>query len=173
MHIITKTITIRKASKQDIAILYGWWNDGDIMAHAGFPNGLGLAPNQVQQAIEENPGLHMIEYQGQVIGEIHYTERYKGTADIGIKICHPNYRNQGLGKIILSLFIKQLFLDQFQSISLETNPNNLPAQKVYQALGFKKGKLAENSWIDQLGQLQSSLTYQLVEEDFVDYSNSL
>lgn len=34
-------LTIRNAAEEDAAQLALWWNDGRIMAHAGFPNGTG------------------------------------------------------------------------------------------------------------------------------------
>ena len=34
-------ITIRSATLADAPLLNAWWNDGAVMAHAGFPQGLG------------------------------------------------------------------------------------------------------------------------------------
>lgn len=33
-------ICIRNATSDDAETLCIWWNDGSVMAHAGFPNGL-------------------------------------------------------------------------------------------------------------------------------------
>lgn len=41
MHIKYKNLTIRDAMAVDAEQLTAWWNDGAVMAHAGFPNGLG------------------------------------------------------------------------------------------------------------------------------------
>ena len=34
-------LTIRQADVADAKQLTAWWNDGEVMAHAGFPYGLG------------------------------------------------------------------------------------------------------------------------------------
>ena len=36
-----KNLTIRDAVAADAAQLTAWWNDSAVMAHAGFPLGLG------------------------------------------------------------------------------------------------------------------------------------
>lgn len=35
-------IIIREAISEDAEQLRTWWNDGTVMEHAGFPNGLGI-----------------------------------------------------------------------------------------------------------------------------------
>ena len=37
-------LTLRNATVKDADLLSAWWNDGKIMAHAGFPNGTGETP---------------------------------------------------------------------------------------------------------------------------------
>ncbi len=41
MNIQYENLTIRQAEVADAKQLTAWWNDGAVMAHAGFPNGLG------------------------------------------------------------------------------------------------------------------------------------
>lgn len=41
MRIEQGEVVIRSATVDDAAQLNNWWNDGEVMAHAGFPNGLG------------------------------------------------------------------------------------------------------------------------------------
>ena len=41
MHIQYDTLLIRDAVTADAQQLTAWWNDGAVMAHAGFPLGLG------------------------------------------------------------------------------------------------------------------------------------
>jgi hypothetical protein len=40
-------ILLRNAEKADAAQLAAWWNDGAVMAHAGFPLGLGTTPEKI------------------------------------------------------------------------------------------------------------------------------
>ena len=57
-------------------------------------------------------------------------------------------------------------------IILDTNLNNTRAQHVYEKLGFKKVRVKNNSWKNQLGEWQSSVDYELVEENFNDFSKT-
>ena len=41
MLITYKNLTIRSAVAEDAPLLAKWWNDGAVMAHAGFPDGTG------------------------------------------------------------------------------------------------------------------------------------
>lgn len=52
---------------------------------------------------------------------------------------------------------------------LDTNLTNTRAQHVYESLGFHKVRTNIDSWKDQLGRLQSSVNYELIEIDFVSY----
>jgi RimJ/RimL family protein N-acetyltransferase len=54
-------------------------------------------------------------------------------------------------------------------IILDTNLNNLRAQHVYESLGFRKLRVNENSWQDQLGVWQSSVDYELTKDAFISF----
>ena len=41
MYLQHEEIVIRSALPEDAPQLCLWWNDGAVMAHAGFPNGIG------------------------------------------------------------------------------------------------------------------------------------
>ena len=172
MHIKNGSITIRNATSEDALQLCAWWNDGKIMAHAGFPLGLGTTIEGVCDSIASNSDdtmrLHIIEFNGKAIGEIHYRNKGDGIAQIGIKICDESYQEKGLGTSILGMFIKALFYDfGYKKIILDTNFSNLRAQHVYEKkLGFKKIGVRENCWSDQLGKLQSAVDYELTFDDW-------
>ena len=159
-------LTIRNATVGDAEILAGWWNDGSVMAHAGFPNGLGTTAEKIAESLAKDvEGVHVrhiIEENGEPIGEMNYRNVGNGTAEIGIKICDPSCQNRGLGKKLLRMFIGGLFGDLgFEEIILDTNLNNLRAQHVYESLGFEKVRVNIDSWTDQLGQKQSSVDYRM------------
>ena len=79
-------------------------------------------------------------------------------------------QNRGIGKLVLSLFIKGLFEELgYDKICLDTNLNNKRAQHVYEQLGFQKVRVNLDSWKDQLGNLQSSVDYELVRDTFDSY----
>ncbi len=162
-------IMLRSAVKADAKQLAAWWNDGAVMAHAGFPNGLGTSEEEVLSQIGE--GLMVIEESNRLIGECGYRNVNGGIAEIGIKICEPDCQNRGLGRIVLSMLIRHLFEHGFVKIVLDTNLMNTRAQRVYESLGFRRLRVNCDSWTDQLGNKQSSVDYELVELDFVDYTN--
>ena len=161
-------ILLRDATKADAIQLAEWWNDGAVMAHAGFPNGLGTTEEEVAEHI--GTGALIIEEAGKPIGEANYRIVDDKVAEIGIKICVFDCQNRGIGKIVLSMLIRYLFDNGFDKIVLDTNMKNKRAQRVYESLGFRKVRVNIDSWTDQVGKLQSSVDYELVEKDFVDYA---
>lgn len=174
MRIDYKELTIRDAGSEDAAQLAAWWNDGEVMAHAGFPHGLGTTAERIAEDIsddtDETRRRLIIEYAGRAIGETSYTNEGGGTASIGIKLCEKEYRERGLGRVLLSMLIKELFARGYEKIILDTNTNNTRAQHVYELLGFKKLHVNENAWKDQVGVWQSFIDYELTPECFRDFS---
>ena len=174
MYLQHEKIVIRNALPEDAPQLCLWWNDGSVMAHAGFPNGLGTTAEKEAARLalqtDETGRRHIIEYSGRPIGEMNYRNKGCGVAEIGIKICDSSMQNRGLGKVILTLFIEGLFAQLgYTKIILDTNTNNLRAQHVYEQLGFRKVRVNTDSWTDQLGRKQSSVDYELTREWFVSY----
>ena len=160
-------ILLRDATKEDAKQLAEWWNDGAVMAHAGFPNGLGTTEEEVAEDI--GTGALIIEEAGKPIGEANYRIVDDKVAEIGIKICETDCQNRGLGRIILSMLISWLFEQGFEKIVLDTNLTNLRAQHVYESLGFRKLRINYDSWTDQLGNKQSAVDYELTIDNFVDF----
>ena len=167
MNLQYRSLTIRTAVSSDAAQLTAWWNDGSVMAHAGFPNGLGTTVEKVIAGLG-NGRLILIENE-RLIGEACYRKVGEGVAEIGIKICETDCQNRGLGRIILSMLISWLFEQGFEKIVLDTSLTNKRAQHVYESLGFRKLQINYDSWTDQLGNKQSAVDYELTEDNFIDY----
>ncbi|MDE5892876.1 MAG: GNAT family N-acetyltransferase, partial [Acetatifactor sp.] len=169
-----KNLTIRNATVEDADLLSSWWNDGKIMAHAGFPNGTGETADEIAERIKEDTDEDrrlIIELNKRPIGEMSYSREEEDTVGIGIKICDFSEHDKGYGKILLSMLIFSLFEDMgYKKIILDTNANNKRAQHVYEELGFRKLQVRENSWRNQLGELQSSIDYEMYQEDFVNFA---
>lgn len=179
-------LCIKNAEQEDCKQLVSWWNDGAVMAHAGFPNGLGTNEEKVQKQIEadsDDTRRHLvIWYDGNRIGEMSYANLGDSleetgedtienrTADIGIKICNSTFQEKGLGKIVLSMLIRELFSRGYTKIVLDTNLKNKRAQHVYERLGFQKVNIRMDAWIDQVGEKQSVVDYELTKEHFVDFA---
>lgn len=179
-------LCIKNAEQEDCKQLVSWWNDGAVMAHAGFPNGLGTNEEKVQKQIaadSDDRRRHLvIWYDGNRIGEMSYANLGDSleetgedtienrTADIGIKICNSIFQEKGLGKIVLSMLIRELFSRGYTKIVLDTNLKNKRAQHVYERLGFQKVNIRMDAWTDQVGEKQSVVDYELTKEHFVDFA---
>ena len=140
MFLKKEDIIVRSAVIEDAPILTAWWNDGNVMAHAGFPKGLGITEEEVKAQINLNHNhlsqRCMIEVKRQKIGECNFRLK-ENAAEIGIKICDVSYQNKGLGTTILKMLINYLFTDnslnksmKVKKIILDTNQKNLRAQHV-------------------------------------------
>lgn len=169
-----KNLIIRNATVEDADLLSSWWNDGKIMAHAGFPNGIGKTACEIAEDLKEDTDEDrrlIIELDKRPIGEMSYGRVGEDTVGIGIKICDFSEHDKGYGKILLSMLIFSLFEDMgYKKVILDTNANNKRAQHVYEELGFRKLQVRENSWRNQLGELQSSIDYELCQDDFVNFA---
>lgn len=160
-----KELVIRSATRSDALILLDWWNDGKIMAHAGFPLGLNTTIEKVQSNIEKNSDtfqLLILEFNNQPIGEMNYTLE-GNVADFGIKICVDSFQEKGLGTYSLQLLIDYLFNKiGCDKVICDTNLKNIRAQYVYEnKLKMKKTKILYDSWKNQLGELQSTVFFEL------------
>ena len=105
-----ENLSIRQAEAADAKQLAAWWNDGTVMAHAGFPNGLGTTEEEVIKGLGN--GRMVIEENDRLIGECNYRNAADGAAEIGIKICETDCQNRGVGRKILSMLIAWLFRDR-------------------------------------------------------------
>ena len=47
-------LSFRAARPEDAETLCAWWNDGAVMAHAGFPNGLGTTAEEIAASLEKD-----------------------------------------------------------------------------------------------------------------------
>ena len=173
MYLHQNELTIRDALPADAPLLCRWWNDGKVMEHAGFPQGLGTSVEKItQKLLEPDNRTHLliIESEGLPIGEMNWRREESDHAEIGIKICDASYQNQGFGKKLLTMLIQALFYEMgFEKVVLDTNLANKRAQHVYEELGFVKTCVLENSWKNQVGEWQSSVCYELKPENFISF----
>ena len=112
-------ITVRTAVKEDAPVIAKWWNDGTVMAHAGFPNGLGESVESVEKQISYNnikSQIGIIECDLNPIGELSYSIKDR-QAEIGIKICETTKQNKGMGRIVLSMLMNYLFQSLHQDLN--------------------------------------------------------
>ena len=163
-------LTVRNVTPEDAPQLSLWWNDGRVMADAGFPLGIKDAGECCGENLRVDKDRLMVLLSERPIGEMCYRMVDDKTAEIGIKICDFSQQNKGYGKILLSLLIRALFDDMgCVRIVLDTNLTNLRAQHVYERLGFERQGMRKDCWLDQLGNLQSAVDYSLTRERFVSF----
>ena len=86
-----------------------------------------------------NPNSKYIkaELEGKIIG---FAGIWKAVDIVHITniVTAKSYRNEGLGSIMLNKLIEIAKLEtDIDSITLEVNSNNIPAQKLYEKYGFK------------------------------------
>ncbi len=170
-------ITIRSSNPSDVEQLVLWWSSGKVMAHAGFPKGIKtdkrkLKEEIIKASLSEFPDLDrlIILIDKKPIGEMNYRLKSENVYEIGIKICDFDYHNKGIGSKAMGLLMEYLFDDRnAEKIILDTNLNNTGAQRFYERLGFKKVSINVNSWKNQLGELQSSVDYEINKENYYSY----
>ena len=171
MYLINENLVIRNATSEDAQILCNWWNDGKVMAHAGFPHSLGTTTQKIvlELATDTDDRFRrlILEIDAIAIGEMSYRNVGNKVAEIGIKICDFKRQDQGYGARFLKMLIECLFNEMdYETIILDTNLNNTRAQHVYEKIGFKKVALKKNSWKNQIGELQSSIDYALTKSEY-------
>jgi len=171
MDLINGNLRIRSAAASDAQVLCTWWNDGRVMAHAGFPHGLGISERKVIEILAQDNDMNrrlILEFEKEPIGEMSYRTTEEKVAEIGIKICETNQQNQGLGSQYLQMLLEYLFLTlAYEKVILDTNLNNARAQHVYEKLGFHKVRINVDSWQDQDGKWQSSVDYEFSRESYL------
>ncbi len=177
MFVQEDNLLIRNANKEDAPILGNWWRNGQIMAHAGFPNGLDITDEEIASELSTDADdtfrRLIIEADGAPIGEMSYRNKENRIAEIGIKICDNSMQGRGYGTRLLLMLIDALFWEQgYDKIVLDTNLSNIRAQHVYEKIGFRKVRINRDSWRDQLGRLQSSIDYELTKAEYARESKS-
>lgn len=161
-------LVIRQATADDAHTLGEWWRDGKVMAHAGFPLGLDTTDEEIAAKItdpNDTNTRHIIECDGEPIGEMNYRPQPDGSVEIGIKICRFDMQEKGYGTRLLRMFIRELFATGAAKIVLDTNLKNERAQHVYEKLGFRRTRVEYDAWLDQLGEKQSTVFYELLPQD--------
>jgi len=158
-------LRVRQAQETDVQQLVSWWNDGNIMAHAGFPKGVGTNTECVSNLLKKDAfgkvEHFMLEFDSRSVGEMHYRQTDECSVEIGIKICDFAFHRQGLGKKFLSLFINYLFeVFHYAQIVVHVDCNNMVARHVYEQLGFKQISTDRE---------KNERTYSLIQSDFINY----
>jgi ribosomal protein S18 acetylase RimI-like enzyme len=68
----------------------------------------------------------------------HVVAHQSKMAALGNVVVHPEFRRRGLGTFVSDAVTKSLIADHFDLIMLNVWQNNLPAQRMYRKLGYKR-----------------------------------
>lgn len=83
-----------------------------IMAHAGYPEGLGTTVQETLEMLQNATGCNhrlILEIDDVPVGEMNFRILAGHCAEIGIKICNFNHHNQGFRSAFLTMLISSLF----------------------------------------------------------------
>lgn len=167
MRLTMDNLTIRLAVVADAPLLGNWWRDGKVMAHAGYPLGLDIDDEAIEQSLTRGDRL-IIEVDGKPAGEMCCRDKGRKTAEIGIKICDFSQQNKGYGTKFLEMLIYEIFTNLgYEKIVLDTDIENLRAQRTYERLGFNKTAVRKDFARNQIGELISSVEYELHKNDYI------
>ncbi len=165
-----RELAVRPATEADSYLLANWWNDGAVMAHAGFVDGVNTTIAEVAGKLakdSDETGRRLILLrEGEAIGEMNYRIIAPRTAEIGINICRSDRQEKGYGRRFLTLLIDHLFIVGNQLIQLDTMIENERAQHVYESIGFRKTAIRDNCWQDPAGRWRTAVAYELSEADW-------
>jgi RimJ/RimL family protein N-acetyltransferase len=80
---------------------------------------------------------------GELVGVVQIDRTGDGTGSICI-VVNPQYRKQGLGKLILSLVLDQPEVRRMRMITAEIDPENLASLRCFSAAGFVQVRAEPN-----------------------------
>jgi RimJ/RimL family protein N-acetyltransferase len=178
--ILGKKVSIRPLTQNDANLLFTWWNDGKIMKHVGYKEGLNISLEQIQAKINEEiidknekrtSRRFIIETLDTKvpIGEMSYgdLDLRNNSCTFGIKICDLRFQGQGYGKDALIAFITYLFKNfNLHRVELDTLVENVRAQALYQSVGFKYIGMRRDCWLDPLNNYRSAILMDVIRDEW-------
>lgn len=82
----------------------------------------------------------------EVIGFISWDPRNKPNyIEIGHNCIQPKYRGNGYGKTQLQEALRRIYIQDVEKIIVSTNQSLIPAQRMYESVGFEMTKLTKSS----------------------------
>ncbi len=167
-------VRIRLADEDDADMLADWWADGDIMEHAGFPEGIATDRDRLKKRLrrqQDDKRAHRVyileDASGTAVGEMSSSFKDDATGVVGIKICEVAAQGKGLGPDALKTMMAHVLFDLgAERIELDTMVENTRAQHVYESLGFDRTAVRKDVWTDQLGRKRTSVEYRITKDAF-------
>jgi RimJ/RimL family protein N-acetyltransferase len=139
----TERLVIRVATDQDVDLLYELWTDPRVMADVGFPQGLRITRDEIEERLRklsesEFERLLVVELKatGQVIGQcaMHCPDE-EGVAETDIKLL-PAFWGHKYGVEVKRGLVAHLFADTgCAAVQATPNVDNLASIKMQESIG--------------------------------------
>lgn len=135
-----------RARQEDIELFFRLWNDPLVMCNVGFPEGLLISRDEIEQILSDNnPGLldskllTGLKREGILIGECKLGRPdVKKIAETDIKLL-PEFQGRGLGNELKQGLVDYLFTHtDCMAVRATPNVNNLASQRMQEHVGAKK-----------------------------------
>lgn len=139
----TGKIRIKKTDQSDLQNVMKLWNNGQVMFYVGFPMGLGVTIERLQQWLngvnQDIFSRHYSIYAENIgyCGETFYDiDREHDLARLDIKLL-PKAQGKGIAAYAFSNVIDQVFSNNLATRAyVDPHPDNKKASKLYEKLGF-------------------------------------
>lgn len=139
----TGKIRIKETDQSDLPNIMQLWNNGQVMFYVGFPSGLGVTMERLQQWLEginqDSSSRHYSIYAQDIgyCGETFYRiDREHDLATLDIKLM-PRAQGKGIAAYAFSHAIDQVFSNNLATKAyVDPHPKNRKAWALYAKLGF-------------------------------------
>jgi len=141
--VYTGKIRIKETNQSDLPNVMQLWNNGQVMFYAGFPRGLGVTIERLQQWLtgvnQDIFSRHYSIYAENIgyCGETFYDiDRGHDLARLDIKLL-PKAQGKGIAAYAFSHVINQVFSNNLATKAyVDPHPDNKKASKLCAKLGF-------------------------------------
>jgi len=129
----------------DMYIGYGIWLDSEVLKHYGIHlitdgNVKQLTDNVIQSFTTIKPPegiIYILEEDGKAAGMVRLDTLQKGIGEVHNVYTRPEYRRRGYSTLLMTQIEKTALEFGFSALRLDTGGFNIPAQRLYQKLGYK------------------------------------
>lgn len=140
----TDGVILRRTAPGDLQDLLQLWNDGEVMKHVGFPDGIGYDLTRMQrwlERLEASETRHHYVIVHPTIGfcgETYYSaDMAHGRAELDIKLAVAA-RSRGIATMALTQLISIVFETErtIESVWVEPRDENAAAHRLYRRCGL-------------------------------------
>lgn len=96
--------------------------------------------------LDDKPIAYLQDYNIHAWTDHHLAFLPKGSRGLDTFIGYSNLMGQGHGTHYLKLYSKQLFDNGVPALGIDPSPNNIPARRTYQKIGFTDVDQIESKW---------------------------